>query len=75
VGVELDDKAKSLSEYKHLERCIYLLGAEDNGLSKKALNYCHQLIKIDYQNMVSSLNVSTAGSIIMYDRFNKELRK
>jgi len=49
----------------HPRRCVYLLGAEDHGLSKKAMQQCHHLIKFKSQK---SLNVSVAGSIVMYDR-------
>jgi len=67
-GVELIDTAKPLSLVAHPERCIYLLGAEDNGLTRKAIDKCHSIIVLpgDF-----SMNVATAGSIVMYDRFTK----
>ena len=65
VGVELTDTAESLETFKHPRRCVYLLGAEDHGLSKKAIEKSHFLIKF---TSVLSLNVSVAGSIVMYDR-------
>jgi tRNA G18 (ribose-2'-O)-methylase SpoU len=68
IGVEINEVAKDLKSFNHPERCIYLLGAEDNGLSKYAQSKCHILIKI---NTKYSLNVSTAGSIVMYDRLIK----
>jgi tRNA G18 (ribose-2'-O)-methylase SpoU len=68
VGVELDDRAEWLKSFVHPERCIYLLGAEDHGLTKKALSKCHYLIKIPGS---ISLNVSVAGSIVLYDRISK----
>lgn len=72
VGVELIDCAKPLATYTHLERCIYLLGAEDNGLTKNAISHCHDLIVLpgDF-----SMNVATAGSIVMYDRLTKSEQK
>jgi tRNA G18 (ribose-2'-O)-methylase SpoU len=68
VGIELDDRSVSISGYKHHERCIYILGAEDNGLSKEALTKCHEIVQLpgDF-----CLNVSVAGSIVMFDRINK----
>ena len=74
IGIELDSKAKLLHEYKHERCCIYLLGAEDYGLSKEALLLCDDLIQIEYPRPVASLNVSTAGSIIMYDRNSKRFK-
>lgn len=69
VGVEFPhDKARPLGNYVHPERCVYLLGAEDNGLTGKALSLCHELIYIPCHEC---LNVSVAGSIVLYDRVNK----
>lgn len=65
VGVELDEKAVQLETFKHPKRCVYLLGAEDHGLSNAAIAKSHHLVKFKSE---LSLNVSVAGSIIMYDR-------
>ncbi|WP_179351646.1 RNA methyltransferase [Winogradskyella vidalii] len=65
VGVELTDEAVALETFNHPRRCVYLLGAEDHGLSNEAINKSHFLIKFKSQ---LSLNVAVAGSIIMYDR-------
>ena len=65
VAVELADNSIPLERYHHRERCIYLLGAEDYGLPKEVLNRCKETVQLlgDY-----CMNVSTAGSIVMYDR-------
>ena len=65
VGVELNEKAVQLETFEHPKRCVYLLGAEDHGLSKNAVDKSHHLVKFKSE---LSLNVSVAGSIIMYDR-------
>ena len=65
VGVELTNEAVPLETFNHPRRCVYLLGAEDHGLSKQAIDKSHFLIKFNSQ---LSLNVSVAGSIVMYDR-------
>ncbi|MBU2939756.1 RNA methyltransferase [Lacinutrix sp. C3R15] len=65
VGVELDASAVALETFHHPRRCVYLLGAEDHGLSKQAIEKSHFLVKFKSQ---LSLNVSVAGSIVMYDR-------
>jgi tRNA G18 (ribose-2'-O)-methylase SpoU len=65
VGVELDPAAVPLETFHHPRRCVYLLGAEDHGLSKQAIEKSHFLIKFKSQ---LSLNVSVAGSIVMYVR-------
>jgi tRNA G18 (ribose-2'-O)-methylase SpoU len=69
IGVEYPHpKARPLPDFVHPERAVYLLGAEDHGLSRKALEKCHQFIMIPGSQLDQSLNVSVAGSIIMYDR-------
>lgn len=65
VGVELDEKAVSLETIEHPRRCVYLLGAEDHGLSRIAIEKSHFLVKF---KSILSLNVSVAGSIVMCDR-------
>ena len=65
IGVELTDTATLLSNYKHPRNAVYILGAEDHGLSKIAVEKSHHLVKFDTPK---SLNVSVAGSIVMYDR-------
>lgn len=65
VGVELTEEAVALETFKHPRRCVYLLGAEDHGLSNEAIEKSHFLIKFQSE---LSLNVSVAGSIVMYDR-------
>lgn len=65
VGVELTEQAIPLETFNHPRRCVYLLGAEDHGLSKAAIEKSHFLVKFKSQ---LSLNVSVAGSIVMYDR-------
>lgn len=65
VGVELDEKAQDLAEFKHPIRACYMLGAEDNGIPSKVLAMCHKLIRLRGD---VSLNVAVAGSIVAYHR-------
>lgn len=65
VGVEKDDRAENLEDFNHPRRCVYLLGAEDNGLTREAIENSHFLVQFKSQ---FSLNVAVAGSIVMYDR-------
>lgn len=73
ICVENNDGAAPLGGFAHPERAIYLLGAEDNGLPEKIL-FRHQSIIIESERPFS-LNVATAGTIIMYDRFIKRITK
>lgn len=72
IGIELDDKSEPIETFKHPERCIYLLGAEDNGLTREAIDKCHKIVQLpgDY-----CMNVSVAGSIMMYDKLQKSVGK
>jgi len=72
VGVELVENPVMLPDFKHPKRAVYLLGAEDHGLSASALDRCHSIIQIPTAKEYS-LNVAVAGSVIMYDRFAREL--
>lgn len=65
VGVELDERAQALETFEHPRNCVYLLGAEDHGLSAEAIAKSHFLVKFDSPR---SLNVAVAGSIVLYDR-------
>lgn len=71
VGVELDPRARPLQSYTHPERACYLLGAEDNGLTEAERQRCHQLVQLPG---AYCLNVATAGSLVMYDRWCKRER-
>ena len=63
-----------LSNFVHPTRCVYLLGAEDYGIPREYLSRCRYHLSIETMG-IASLNVSTAGSIVMYDRYSKILRK
>ena len=68
IGVELTEAAHPLPRFVHPERAIYLLGAEDRGLSSQAIDKCKAIIQIPSNHC---LNVSVAGAIVMYDRLTK----
>lgn len=73
VGVELDPRAVSLDTFVHPERALYLLGAEDHGLPQHVVDRCHYLVQIPAA-VPWSLNVSTAGSIVVAHRFMNTAR-
>lgn len=72
VGVELDPRGTDLHEYHHPDRAAYLLGAEDHGLPAHVIDRCHALVEIATP-LPRSMNVATAGSIVLYDRHVKAL--
>ncbi len=44
-----------------------VMGAEDKGLSKEVLRLCDEFIKIPMQGEISSLNVSVAAGILLFE--------
>lgn len=65
IGVEFGGVA--LATFKHPKQAIYLLGAEDHGLSPEALALCQCVVSIESVRM-PSYNVAVAGSLVMYHR-------
>jgi len=67
--VIVEQGGKPLQEINHPERAVYLLGSEDKGVPQEYFKG-HTVVEIE-SNGISSLNVATAGTIILYDRFVK----
>jgi tRNA G18 (ribose-2'-O)-methylase SpoU len=65
VGIELDDRAVDLPSFRHPRCAAYVLGQERGGLSAEMIEACEFLIRIP---TLFSLNLATAGAIVMYDR-------
>lgn len=72
VAVELDDRAVTLRQYQHHRNAVYMLGAEDAGIPEQVLAKCHEVVTIE-SPMPWSMNVATAGSLVIYDRFVKKV--
>lgn len=71
VGIELDSRAKDLTSYSHPQRAVYLLGAEDHGLSPEVMDRCHDLVVVPTARAFSH-NVAVAGALVVADRYNKQ---
>lgn len=65
VGVEILGDAVNLPSFPHPIRAAYVLGPERGQLTPQLLARCQHLVRIP---TAFSLNVATAGAIIMYDR-------
>lgn len=70
VAVEQCDGAADLPAFEHPERAVYLLGSESNGLPADVLEQCHRKLVVPSERPLC-LNVATAGSIVLYDRYVK----
>ncbi len=65
VGVEVHDDAVELPSFRHPRRAAYVLGMERMGLSDDMISCCDHLIRIPTK---FSLNLASAGVVVMYDR-------
>ena len=65
VGVEITDDAIDLPSFRHPRCAAYVLGMERGSLSPGLVDCCDHVIKIP---TLFSLNLATAGAIVMYDR-------
>ena len=65
VGIELLDEALELPAFAHPVQAAYVLVPERGVLSKEVLARCHHLVRIP---TAFSLDLATAGAIVMYDR-------
>ena len=65
VGIEMG--GKPLASFRHPERAIYLLGAEDHGLPPAIIDECNQTVAIECVR-TASYNVAVAGSLALYSR-------
>lgn len=72
VGIE--QGGDELFTFQHPERCIYLLGAEDHGLTAAALRACQSVVSIPSLRS-NSFNVAVAGSLVMYERMRQRRRQ
>lgn len=62
------DESTPLAKFKHPERAMYVLGAEDHGISGDVLDVIDDLI---YVPTSQCMNVAITGSIVLYDRASK----
>ena len=65
VGVELTDDAIDLPSFYHPGTAAYVFGPERGSLSETLIARCDHVVRIPTR---FSINVGTAGAIVMYDR-------
>jgi 23S rRNA (guanosine2251-2'-O)-methyltransferase len=66
--VGLDERAtENYDELDYNMDCAIVLGAEGKGLHDLVRRKCDMLVKIPMMGSVSSLNVSVAGGIVLYE--------
>ncbi|WOH37154.1 TrmH family RNA methyltransferase [Thalassotalea fonticola] len=73
-SVELCHQSVDYSDVTYPSRCALVLGNERKGVSEAVLQLSHQQIHIPMFGMGNSLNVSTAGAIVLAECAN-QIRK
>ena len=73
--MELCHGSVDYSSVDYLSPCVLVLGNERKGVSEAALKLSHQQIHIPMFGMGSSLNVSTAGAIVLAECANQIRKK
>jgi tRNA G18 (ribose-2'-O)-methylase SpoU len=61
----IEGKSRPINNFVHPERAVYVLGGEDVGLSQECIQRSSYIVHI---NSKRCINVSCAGSILIYDR-------
>jgi 23S rRNA (guanosine2251-2'-O)-methyltransferase len=62
-----DSAERSLYEFKFTGNTAIVMGAEGKGLRRLTREHCDQLIRIPMSGSVSSLNVSVASGVILFE--------
>lgn len=64
----LDERGEmDYTEFDYRTNCVLVLGREGAGLHDLAKRSCDHLLRIPMAGKVSSLNVSVAGAVVMYE--------
>jgi len=74
-SVELCHESIDYSAINYPTACVLVLGNERKGVSEGALKLSHRLIHIPMFGMGNSLNVSTAGAIVLAECANQIRKK
>ena len=61
----LDDNSIALDKCQQTQDVVLVLGNESHGVSPEIIKKAHQLVKIDMNEQIDSLNVAIAGAILM----------
>ena len=73
-AAEINEGSTYLSDVITPKKWVLIMGHEGKGISQKVLEFCDEVVTIEMQEGVKSLNVSVAASIIMY-QFKRDLLK
>ena len=70
--IGLDEHGQSdYDEFDFTGDCVLVLGREGEGLHELVRRTCDHMLRIPMAGGVSSLNVSTAGAVVLYEAFRQ----
>lgn len=73
--IGLDERGTSdYDQFDFSGNCVLVLGREGAGLHDLVRRTCDHLLRIPMAGGVSSLNVSTAGAVVLYEAFRQRRR-
>jgi len=73
-AAEISEDSTYLSNVITPKKWVLIMGHEGKGISQRVLELCDEVVTIEMQEGIKSLNVSVAASIIMY-QFKRDLLK
>ena len=66
VAIELENGATAVTDFNHPENALYIIGAEDKGISREILNTVDETVIIPADKKWS-FNAADSATIVMYD--------
>jgi 23S rRNA (guanosine2251-2'-O)-methyltransferase len=74
IGLDASPAERALTDYDQFDftgNCVLVLGREGAGLHDLVRRSCDHLLRIPMAGGVSSLNVSAAGAVVLYEAFRQ----
>jgi 23S rRNA (guanosine2251-2'-O)-methyltransferase len=74
IGLDVSPDARGQTDYDQFDLtgdCVIVLGREGAGLHDLVRRTCDHLLRIPMAGGVSSLNVSAAGAVVLYEAFRQ----
>jgi 23S rRNA (guanosine2251-2'-O)-methyltransferase len=74
IGLDASPDERGQAEYDQFDLtgdCVLVLGREGAGLHELVRRTCDHLLRIPMAGGVSSLNVSAAGAVVLYEAFRQ----
>lgn len=71
IGADIQ-KSKNLTKFKFPEKCIIILGNENQGISEELKKVIDEFIFIPMVGFVRSFNISVSAAVVLYELFRQK---